>query len=175
MERQAHGFIYQREVSERFGIKESDTYTSKWDGVLNGLPVSIKTIKKGSSIDMADYFRISSIVEDFYLVVGFWEGEVSNIVEEHILLIKGEEFHSLFPQNFDDKLHDLLNNITNDHADDAKWTSQTKALSAEYKANCPNLVSLRFKRDHKTQKRIQCAINKVPFYNYFLPKYEVKI
>jgi hypothetical protein len=175
MERQAHGFEYQREVSERLGIKESDEYTSKWDGVLNGHPVSIKTIKKGSSIDMADYFRISSIVEDFYLIVGFWEGETSNIVEEHILFIRGEEFHSLFPENFGDKLRDLLNNITNDRADDAKWTAQKDVLSAEYKVSCPNLVSLRFKRDHKKQKRIQCAINKVPFYNYFLPKYEVTI
>ena len=174
MERQSHGFIYQSEVSKRLGIEESTEYTSKWDGFLDGHPVSIKTIKKGSSIDMADYFRISSITESFYLIVGFWEGSTDNIVEEYILFIDGAEFHALFPEGFEDKLHTLLNSVTNDHADDEKWNTLRKAVSAEYKANCPNLVSLRFKRDHKSQKRIQCAINKSAFYNYFIPKYEVR-
>jgi hypothetical protein len=174
MERQKHGFIYQNEVCKRLGIAESTEYTSKWDGILNRYPVSIKTIKKGSSIDMADYFRISSITENFYLIVGFWEGSTDNIVEEHILLIDGAEFHALFPKGFEDKLRTLLNSVTNDRADDEKWDTLRKAAAAEYKASCPNLVSLRFKRDHKSQKRIQCAINKVPFYNYFIPKYEVK-
>lgn len=175
MERQSHGFDYQKEVVKRLNITESKGYTDKWDGILNGFPVSIKTEKLGSDIEMADYFRISSITEDFYLIVGFWDGEKTNIVDERILFIKGAEFNSLFNPIFGAKFKHLLASITNDRSDDEKWTTMRKELTAEYKQLTPNLVRPRFKRDHKTQKRIQCAINNKDFYNYFVKKYEVKI
>lgn len=174
MERQKHGFIYQTEVAQRLGIKESKNYTDKWDGYLNEIPVSIKVAKKGTDVEMADYFRISSIEEDFYLIVGFWEGENTNIVDEKILFINGQEFHNLFSPVFAEKFKDLLNNITNDKEDDEKWKTQITQLTKEYKTLTPNLVRPRFKRDHKKQKRIQCAINNKDFYNYFVVKYEVK-
>ena len=118
MERQKHGFTYQERVIEKFNIKATESYTNEWDGTLNGVPVSIKTEKFGSDIEMADYFRISSITQDFYLIVGFWEGEKDNIVDEHVLLIKGEEFHLLFNQIFEVKFKELLASITNDKSDD---------------------------------------------------------
>lgn len=175
MERQSHGFDYQKEVSQRLNIVESSGYTDKWDGILNGFPVSIKLEKLGSDIEMADYFRISSITEDFYLIVGFWADEKTNIVDERILFIKGSEFNSLFNPIFEVKFRHLLASITNDRSDDEKWTLMRKELIAEYKKLTPNLVRPRFKRDHKTQKRIQCAINNKDFYNYFVKKYEVEI
>jgi hypothetical protein len=72
------------------------------------------------------------------------------------------------------KFKNLLNNITNDKKDDEKWKTQITQLTKEYKILTPNLVRPRFKRDHKKQKRIQCAINNKDFYNYFVVKYEVK-
>ena len=41
-ERQKHGFNFERYVKEKYQIILSDKYTSKWDGVLNEVPVSIK-------------------------------------------------------------------------------------------------------------------------------------
>lgn len=48
-------------------------------------------------------------------------------------------------------------------------------LKAEYKKLTPNLVRPRFKRDHKKQKRIQCAINNKDFYSYFVAKYGISL
>jgi hypothetical protein len=111
----------------------------------------------------------------FYLFVGFWEGEKNNIVEEYCLYIPGAIFHSYFDPSFQSKFKLLLNEITNDRADDEKWTTRRKALAKEYEDLTPNLVRPRFKRDHKKQKRIQCAINNSDFYKHFIPKFEVTI
>ena len=59
--------------------------------------------------------------------------------------------------------------------DDEKWTEGRKILSAKWEEQTSNLIRPRFKRDHKTQKRMQCAINYTDFYNYFIPKYRKEI
>lgn len=107
------------------------------------------------------------------MLVGFWKDQKDNIVEEHLLKIKGNEYHQMFSENYTDRLHNLLDNITNDKSDDAKWKEQITSIRNDWKNDTPNLIRLRFKRDHKSQKRIQCAINNKDFYNYFIPNYEV--
>lgn len=57
MERQKHGFSFEQQCKDKYGIVLSNEYTSKWDGELNGLPISIKTEKFGSDVEMADFFR----------------------------------------------------------------------------------------------------------------------
>ena len=47
MERQKHGFDYQTEVIERFGLIKDENYTGKWDAYCEGIPVSIKNPKIG--------------------------------------------------------------------------------------------------------------------------------
>lgn len=174
MERQSHGFKFEQYIKEKYNVCLFDEYTSKWDGVLNNIPVSIKCEKLGSDIELADYFRNSDIQDDFYLIVGFWDKNKDNIVEEKILLIKGEEFHSLFNEKMSLKFKELITSISNDHSDDEKWKNSIKELKTEWKSLTPNLIRPRFKRDHKTQKRIQCAINNKDFYSYFVTKYEIK-
>lgn len=142
-------------------------------GYLNNIPVSIKLEKYGSDIELADYFRNSRKTEDFYLFVGFWEGQKDNIVEEHILYINGNEWHELFNEEFNQKFQDLLTNITNSYEDDAKWRKNIGTLRTEWRNKTPNLIRPRFKRDHGSQKRIQCAINNRDFYNYFIKKYGI--
>lgn len=173
MERQKHGFSFEQQCKDKYGIVLSNEYTSKWDGKLNELPISIKTEKFGSDVEMADFFRNQQVNEDFYLLVGFWKDQKDNIVEEHLLKIKSDEYHQMFSENYTDRLHNLLDNITNDKSDDAKWKEQIASIRKDWKNDTPNLIRLRFKRDHKSQKRIQCAINNKDFYNYFIPNYEV--
>ena len=175
MERQKHGFIFEEYVKNKYDIELNKEYTAAWDGVLNGYPVSIKCEKYGSDIELADYFRNSNIEHDFYLIVGFWQDSKDNIVEEKILFIKGDEFHLLFDETFSVRFKELLNNITNSVEDDDKWKKAITALRKEWSVSTPNLIRPRFKRDHKTQKRIQCAINNKDFYSYFCKKYEVEI
>lgn len=174
MERQEHGFKFEQLCREKYNLILSKDYTSRFDGILNGLPVSIKCEKLGSDIELADYFRNSQITEDFYMIVGFWEGSKDNIVEIHLLQINGYEFHKLFDLSFNARFHELLNNITNDYTDDTKWKTSITLLKKEWKMATPNLIRPRFKRDHKNQKRIQCAINNKDFYEYFIERYEIK-
>lgn len=172
-ERQGHGFLFEDKVFEKYGVEKAVGYTDKWDGTINGYPVSIKCEKYGSDIEMADFTRNALNKESFYLIVGFWKGDKTNIVEEHILFINGNEWHELFPEHFVDDFKDMLANITNDHSDDAKWRQMMNEQKSKWKDETDNLVRPRFKRDHKKQKRIQCAINNKDFYSYFIPKYEV--
>ena len=180
MERQAHGFSYQAEKIKQYNLSTIDPatgeellYTDKWDAFYNNIPVQIKDKKIGGNIELADIFRQSETTEDFILIVGFWEKEKTNIIEEHILYINGNEWHSYFDPICLDKYQTLLKTITNDHSDDAKWTQAINQLRKEWSQATPYLIVPRPKRDHKNQKRIQCAINKVVFYKHFLPKYEV--
>jgi hypothetical protein len=173
-ERQKHGFNFEEEIIKKYNIQKSENYTSKFDGYLNGYPVSVKCEKNGSSIEMADYFRNSENTEDFYLIVGFWEGANKEIVDTKILFIPGIEWQKLFYLDINKKLKCLLNEISNDYTDDDEWKRRRLELTAEWKKNTPNLISLYFKRDHKKQKRIQCGITYKNFFSYFIPKYEVK-
>lgn len=176
MERQSHGFIFEEYIKEKYNIKpfEEGNYTSRWDGILNGYPVSIKTEAVGSDIEMASFFRNAMNEDSFYLIVGFWENDKTNIVNTEFLFIAGEEWHKLFDMSIVDKCEELINSISNDKSDDVRWKNERTALAKAWKENTPNLVRPRFKRDHKTQKRMQCAINNKDFYKYFIPRYSVK-
>ena len=74
---------YEDFIKNKLNIQpcEDGHYTYKWDGMLNGYPVSIKTEKLGSDIEMASFSRNAYNTEDFYLIVGFWDKEKTNIVE----------------------------------------------------------------------------------------------
>ena len=172
-ERQKHGFEFEEFVKFNFNIQPCPKghYTYKWDGVLNNYPVSIKTEKLGSDIEMASFIRNATNTDDFYLIVGFWDGEKSNIVKIETLFIPGAEWHKLFDQDLVQECQKLIESITNDVSDDKRWRTEREALAKKWKEKTTNLIRPRFKRDHKTQKRMQCAINNSDFYKYFIPKY----
>lgn len=168
MKRQKQGFDYELDVIKRFSLVKEENYTGKRDVYYDNIPVSIKYEKFGSDVELADYFRQATICEDFYLICGFSNGE------EHILFIPHKEWKTLFCNAFNEKFRTLLSSITNDRKDDEEWKDEIAILKKEWKDSTLNLIRPRFKRDHKKQKRIQCAINNKDFYNYFIPKYEVK-
>ena len=53
-----------------------------------------------------------------------------------------------------------MSTISNDHSDDKKWTEFRKRYTKLYGKS---VIALRFKRDHKSQKRIQCGISYTNF------------
>lgn len=75
-----------------------------------------------------------------------------------------------FKNNFDDELlkifRNFLDEITNERKDDEKWKKQISDFKKQWKNKTSNFIRPRFKRDHKSQKRIQCAINNKDFLNY---------
>lgn len=174
MERQAHGFQFEQQMAEVLGIKLSNKYTSQFDGTYNGIPISIKFEKYGSDIELADYFRNATCCENFYLLVGFYSGVEKELLDCHLLYISHLEWKKLFSDKCSILFKDVLIQVSNSLDDDIKWKRLCKNAKIEWQKQTPNLIRPRFKRDHKYQKRIQCAINNKDFYNYFVPKYSVE-
>lgn len=180
-ERQGHGFIFEDYVEKIYSVDRSvegygKNYTDPWDGLYNGIPVSIKHIKKGCAVDLADVFRQASINENFIMFVDFYETPtVSETDDIHILFIPAEKWHTYFAplDIFENKLRNALNSVSNDRADDVKWTKLRIECVNFWKTITTGFITLNGKRDHKKQKRWQCSINKTNFFKEFLPKYEI--
>lgn len=172
-ERQAHGFNFEDFIINKYNIIKSEEYTAKWDGFLPcGIPVSIKHIKKGNAIDLADLFRQASIIEDFVLIVGYYDGLEEDIY--HLYFPKGS-WHSYFLDlnQFEDKFKKALTSVTNNPCDDEKWDMLRKDCVAFWKKQTSSFITVNGKRDHKKQKRWQCSINKTNFFKEFLPKFQI--
>lgn len=174
MERQKAGFVYQEKVIQKYNLLEDKNYTGKWDAYYKNIPISIKLEKYGSDIELADIFRQMSIKENFYLICGFWKSQKSIIIEEHLLYFNWKDYNKYFNLEMEKDFHSLIDSITNKKEDDEKWKDSIHQLKDKWRNTTSNLVRPRFKRDHKTQKRIQCAINNKDFYSHFLTNYEVK-
>lgn len=166
-ERQKHGFIYEEYIINKNNLIKENNYTSKWDGyeLYKGVktPVSVKCMKINSNIEFGDFKRQLEINEDFILYVGFWENNKQNIIEEYKILIKKDSWCKYFGnKKIIKQMLDELKTISNSYFDDNKWLKYRTKYKESYGES---ILSLRFKRDHKKQKRIQCAITKNNFIN----------
>lgn len=173
-ERQGHGFSYEEYIKGKYGIESGGNYTAEWDGYLDGKPVSIKTKKKGGAVEMSDFFRNANKEEDFYLIVGFWEGEKTNIVEEYVLYINKNFWVSQFDIGLVELFRGVFDGITNSYEDDAKWKLRITEYKERWKET-ESIINVHFKRDHKTQKRVQCSIKNKEFYTILVRYYSVDI
>lgn len=158
-ERQGHGFAYERTFLNKCkNLQQCANYTSEYDAVCGDIMIQIKCIKHGCAIELGDYFRNKSKNSNFILVIGFWKGQKDNIVEEHIFLIDHSKFTSNLIYNDDTSMITEMRLISNLKSDDERWTNFCERHKEAYKKK-NNKIDIRFKRDHKTQKRIQCAIS----------------
>jgi hypothetical protein len=174
-ERQEHGFLYEKKIIIENQLITTKNYTAKWDTfeLYNDdlFPVSVKCIGSKSSIDFGDIKRQSKIDADFILYVGFWKTNKDNIVEQYKVLISKENWLNYFGNK--DIISDMLSEmktISNDVSDDKKWKEFRKKYSDLYG---DSIISLRFKRDHKNQKRIQCGITKNNFIDIVLKENKI--
>jgi hypothetical protein len=188
MERQIHGFIYEHTicntknltrwvdyVNKNPTINSSGIYTSIWDAIdenkcgvhFNGRPVSIKCIKHGSSVDLGDIFRNSNKEDNFDLIVGFWRGDKTRIVEEYVISVDCKKWNSLFSWDSYGELRDWITNKVSNHK---SYNAQWKAERLFYKEKWGNdrIIQPRFKRDSKNQRRIQCGITYNNFIKYLI-------
>ena len=167
MERQNHGFIFEDYIINKYNLIKEIKYTGTYDAYTkDGIPVQIKLEKYNSDIEMADIFRNSQVNSDFILIVGFWSENKNNIIEQRTVYFKKEDYLSFFNQELLKEFESFLKGITNDYSDDIKWKKQITLFKEEWQLKTPNFIRPRFKRDHKKQKRIQCAINNKDFHNY---------
>jgi hypothetical protein len=188
-ENQAHGFKYEKLVcndkkftdmkqyEKKYGKQKGSNYTSVYDAIdesrpgkkYKGRPVQIKCIGMNSAIEMGDIFRNSKKDEDFTLVVGFWLGKKTNIVQEIVLDINHKKWNKLFKWDKYDELKDWIKNkVSNARSYDKQW--EKERLSYKQLWGESRLITPTFKRDHGTQRRIQCQIGYNNFMNEFVTK-----
>jgi hypothetical protein len=174
-ERQAHGFHYQDDVIRRLKLKEFSHYTAEYDAECQGTPVQIKCMKNGTGVQLGDYRRNKNKTGDFIMIVGFWEQSMTNIIREEIRFVQSEIYTSNMrfihsENNVEAQMYIELRSISNCYEDDGKWAmfrDKYKRLWCK-----ENMIDLRFARDHKSQKRIQCGISWTNFNGWFVEDFE---
>jgi hypothetical protein len=152
-ERQGHGFKYEDEFIKQYNLQQSDNYTAHFDGQ-GEFPLQVKYMGDGNEVCMGDYRRNATTTTDFILHIAFYkeQNKLPNI-EEYTLYIKHEIYTDLFKLNDIINIREELSLISNNKSDDVKF----KIFRNKYKKS-NNIIHVRFKRDHKKQKRIQAAI-----------------
>lgn len=190
MARQQHGFDFENTLITKHSWTKSKSYTDEFDAYTKkNIPVQIKTVKAGTEIDFGDVFRNADKKHDFILVVAFWKGVKTNIIEQTALHIEADKWRPLFSfadpnalpglvtdghSHIKKALKEEMNLISNMRVDDGRWkqfmTTYKKTWADAVPTEGPprRVVELRFKRDHKKQKRLQCAIKLSNWHNYFL-------
>lgn len=176
--RQYHGFWFEKKAIQKYGLTSCSGYTCKYDAFYSAakIPVQIKYVKRGCSVELGGYLRNKQKKEDFILIVGIWENKKDNIIDEIILYIEHENFTKQLAFDFDAEMFEEMKLISNLRLDDFKWSSFCKKYKQVWCKE--NLLDIRFKRDHKKQKRIQCSISWKKFNKDFLSlfkRYDLKI
>ena len=183
---QAHGFSFEKWVRDNFFDEFDASYTQLWDvpkeentaakcllpSSMNNLPISIKSVKQGSVIDLGDARKQRDITYPFLFVVGFWrqtsptEKTFTNIevakIEPHMWK---KAWGHITPQHIEEL--DALVKIR------SITPQEARAQAKEWKANHPevsnNGISLNPKIDSKKQRRLQCSLKLDTFYAMCLP------
>lgn len=174
--RQAHGFFYQSNVIQRLKLKEISSYTAQYDACFQGTPVQIKCMKQGSEMRLGDYRRNRRKKEDFIMIVGIWNQSKYRIIQEDIRYIRHEPYTSnmgfgYYDDYIEQNMFQDLRRLTNAYKDDIAW----REFCVRYKNlwQEDNKIDLRFARDHKTQKRIQCSIGWQNFMTWYKQEFEI--
>ncbi len=186
-ERQSHGFKFEtkwckennittwKQYEKKYGKQKGSNYTSKWDAInenikgvnYKGKPVQLKCIGLNNAIELGDIFRNANKEEDFTLVVGFWVGKKTNIVDVVVLDIDYKKWNKLFEWDRFDEVKDWIKNkVSNDRSYDAQWKKEMSYYKEYWGEN--RLITPTFKRDHKKQRRIQCQISYINFMEEFV-------
>lgn len=159
MERQSHGFEYQKLVCERYSLLYDENYTGIWDAFKpDGTPCVIKTFQENSEIPLSDIFNNFSRDKDFYLMCGVWKGKKNNLVKENVILVDVKKWKELFQwTHYDELKHWIKNIVSNSYDYDKTWKVEVKQWKQKWGEE--RIVQPRFKRDHKKQRRIQSAVS----------------
>lgn len=161
--RQRHGFTFEAGLTRLLNYSPADSYTAPvdaWETVGANYPVSFKNIKDRAAIELGSASRNAAVERDFLFYVGFWSGLQRATTRIHVMVCDSAMWRSWFPDDMDPfSAEAVFDGITNAYADDAAWKVRCRQLRALWKQQVPDSpIQVRFKRDHKSQKRVQCAI-----------------
>jgi hypothetical protein len=179
---QEHGFVFESGMCNLMGLWTPPSYTAKWDAYdrepARGTypdPYSFKNVNITSNIELGSLKRQANITCDFHLYVSFWSGNGLNMKRVHVMDVPGSYWHSLWPENITPFLaHEAFKGITNSKDDDTAWNSRLVELKQAWADVLPkdSPMKVHFKRDHGTQKRVQCSVGKKGFNELFQLTYD---
>lgn len=166
--RQAHGYWFERFAEEHLPVALNDHgvfFDARHVG--DDLPVQIKFRQGDGRIEFGDMNRnidLAAADREFYLLAGSWNGVKHRLASLSCFRLSSSIWMDLFGGESVLALRTEANNIiraaSNDRSYDSTWKTITKDFHARYKGRekAP-LLDFNFKRDHKTQKRIQVSIS----------------
>jgi hypothetical protein len=170
-ERQLHGLQWESHIKKQLNLS-SNSYTSHWDGELDGLPLSIKCMGISNALEMSSLLRFWQS-PPFLMIVGWWKDTHTKQVEGSQKLFFSEEIlgrlrGTLSLEDIQKAVDTLtIKNFPEGRHEEARaWFKQWK------KDHSPKagLLTLTGKVDSKTQRRWQCSINRTNFVKLFGPR-----
>jgi len=165
MERQYHGFNFEDAVKKVLG-EEDRGYTAKFDIVHNEMPISVKFIRNGGSVDCGSFKRIwehcvntIETGESWYMVLGRHEGKNCTAVYElEFTPERCKQVMGKLPTEEVYTVCDLISLSTfpvGEHA-------ECRATAQEWKTKWKHLfgkITPAPKVDSGSQRRMQCTFN----------------
>jgi hypothetical protein len=177
--RQGHGFTNENTVIKRFGLRKEQSYTAKWDAYSpTDVPISIKSPEASRPIEFGSYWNQINVTEDFYIIYSPYayvekDGvQIRVFAEPVIAKIPATVWNGLFDTAFNSRIKRVMEQVTNDKSDDTKFKELVKDFKSQYIKSKAKMNVL-FKRDHKTQKRVQCSLDNTEFLK-LINKYKQK-
>lgn len=173
-ERQAFGFLIEKEIIKKEQLLKSETYTAEYDAFTSdNIPVQIKTVKNNQAICMGDIKRNFTKKKPFILYVYNYFSNKNKSKLYKIYVDDFSKYNELFYFDDYEMFWNELSALSNDREMDSQW----KVIRLKYKKlfnSVERITSMNPKRDHKNQKRIQCSIPRKKF-DIFLDlfKYEI--
>lgn len=175
-ERQGHGFWLEEKLEKIKGWKRCEGYTNVFDLKDHcGTHIQSKCIKNTADIELGDLFRNGKKEKDFKLIVGLYDKlieiqkgkKIPNKIQQYIEVeVDHEKWNKQFVLPDDVReywKHWISNLVKNDYSYDSQWRHDVIARKKEwehYNKQKLSMVNPRFKRDHKKQRRLQCAIKR---------------
>lgn len=175
---QQHGYIFEKWVRDTFFAHyQAPSYTQEWDVAKSankkygGLPVSIKTTKYGSSVDLGDALRQFTLNEDFMIIIGYWkqEGPRKRIVNIVAATVTPALWQSLWAPITLQDIKALDAAVKNR----AVTPAQARADAHKIKSQPPftrALMTVNPKIDNKHQRRLQCSLRFDLVFSRLAPK-----
>ncbi len=175
---QKHGFSFEQWIRETFFGSYEGVYSQKWDvppehnrsklvpAEFRGLPVSIKTTKQGSPVNLGDALRQFQVTEDFVMICGIWKQ--ANREEKHLVaigaaLFRAAAWRQLWSPLKLAELKELDDTVKDRGLTYVEARLRAKKWQAIHKPGSDAGLRINPKIDSKEQRRVQCSL---PFATY---------
>lgn len=175
---QKHGFYFEEWIRDTFFRSYEGIYSQKWDvppehnisklvpAEFRGLPVSIKTTKQGSPVNLGDALRQFQVAQDFVIICGIWRQ--ANREEKHLVaigaaLFRAAAWRDLWSPLKLAELKELDDTVKDRSLTYVEARRRAKQWQAAHKPGSKAGLRINPKIDSKEQRRVQCSL---PFATY---------